>query len=150
MKRDDLTIKQKLSDTKLLLSHTHMHMRSPICLVPITHLHRARRMAHFRAVRISCSTRASCSLILYCYSMNSGGPKQQEMGTHVTALTLWPRYQPSFCWLVGFFLYVCYATDVSQDSHSLPQSCSEHLTNTHMEPFSYTPAQEGKTFTGFQ
>lgn len=47
IKRDDLTIKQKLSDTKLSLSRTHTHTRSPICLVPITHLHGARRMAHF-------------------------------------------------------------------------------------------------------
>lgn len=92
----DLTIKQNLSDTKLPLFHTHKHTRHPICWLPISHLHGARRMAHFRTVRISCSTRASCSLILYCSSMNSSGLKQQETGTHVTALTLWPRYQPPF------------------------------------------------------
>lgn len=149
IKSDDPTMKQELSDAKLFLSDTHMHTQSPICLVPITHLHGARRMAGFWAVRISCSTRASCSLILYCYFMNSGGPKQQETGTHVTALTLWPRYQPP-CLLVCccfFFLCVCVCAVVAVVRlQSLPRT----LIHYHRTVLSIwlTHDQENKAFTG--
>lgn len=106
-------------------------------------------MAHFRTVRISCSTRASCSLILYCSSMNSSGLKQQETGTHVTALTLWPRYQPPFFFvrlqtLPGTLIHYHRAT-----LHIRP-TLAQSLFSV---PFSNAPVQEDKTFvghTGFQ
>lgn len=62
--RAAVTIKQKLSDTKVPLSGRHMHTRSPICRVPITHLHGARRMAGRNQLQHTCLL-LSNSLLLF-------------------------------------------------------------------------------------
>lgn len=94
-KRDDVTLRQKLSDTGLPLSRTQAHTASHL-LAPDNSF----APGAMNGVLLSSQNQLQHTCLLlsrsYCSSMNSRGLEQRETGTHVTALTLWPRYQPPF------------------------------------------------------
>lgn len=90
-----MTLRQKLSDTGLPLSRTQAHTASHL-LAPDNSF----APGAMNGVLLSSQNQLQHTCLLlsrsYCSSMNSRGLEQRETGTHVTALTLWPRYQPPF------------------------------------------------------